>query len=408
MEQLQAGWQAMSAALQPYLPRFTGALVILVVAWLGARLARSAVQRGVRAAGLEARLQSPGLGEMLGGVGSAIVWLLALPALLSTLELQGLLTPFNVMLSKALGFVPNLVGSAALLGVGLLAARVLSQIVEGVLTAAGSEKLAARVGLESALGGRTLASMVATALRALILLPVVAAALQALALDAVSQPVTKLLDTVAGLIPRLISAAVIVILFTLIGRALASLATTVLVGLGFNALPARLGLPMAPRPGRRDASELAGTAVMAAVVLLGLTQASEVLGFGILTETLTTIGGALVKVATAALVLVAGLWLAALAASAVEGTSVAHATGLGRLVRGIVWFFAAALALRQAGLPAEIVAIAFGGVVGAAAIAVAVAMGIGGRHVAEQVIGRVAGAFGVPAQLPKGQEGEAP
>ena len=408
MEQLQAGWQAMSAALQPYLPRFTGALVILVVAWLGARVARSAIQRAVGASGLEARLQAPGLAEMLGNVGSAIVWLLALPALLSTLELQGLLTPFNVMLSKALGFVPNLVGSAALLGVGLLAARVLGQIVAGVLTAAGSEKLAARLGLESALGGRTLASMVATALRALILLPVVAAALQALALDAVSQPVTRLLDTVISLVPRLISAAVIVILFTLIGRALATLATTVLVGLGFNALPARLGLPMPPRPGRRDASELAGTAVMAAVVLLGLTQASEVLGFGILTETLTTIGGALVKVATASLVLVAGLWVAALAASAVEGSGVAHATALGRVVRGIVWFFAAALALRQAGLPAEIVAIAFGGVVGAAAIAVAVAMGIGGRHVAEQVIGRVAGAFGVQARLPKGQEGEAP
>ena len=268
----------MSGLLQPYLPRFTGALVILVVAWLGARLARSAASRVVRASGLESRLQTPGLPELLGNVSSAVVWLLALPALLSTLELQGLLVPFNVMLSKAMGFVPNLVGSGALLGVGVLAARVLGQVVAGLLTAAGSEKLAARLGLGNALGGRTLASLVATAVRALILLPVVAAALQALALDAVSQPVTRLLDTVVSLVPRLISAAVIVILFTLIGRALATLATALLVGLGFNTLPARLGLPMPARPGRRDASELAGSAVMAAVVLIGLTQASEVLG----------------------------------------------------------------------------------------------------------------------------------
>ena len=102
------------------------------------------------------------------------------------------------------------------------------------------------------------------------------------------------------------------------------------------------------------------------------------------------------------------MWLAALAGSAVAGSEVRHAVALGRLARGIVLFFAAALALRQAGLPAEIVAIAFGSVVGAVAIAVAVAMGVGGRHVAERVIGRVAGAFDVDARLPQRQEGDAP
>ena len=43
-------------------------------------------------------------------------------------------------------------------------------------------------------------------------------------------------------------------------------------------------------------------------------------------------------------------------------------------------------ALRQAGLPAEIITIAFAAVVGAIAVGVAVAVGVGGRHVAGRLL----------------------
>ena len=66
--------------------------------------------------------------------------------------------------------------------------------------------------------------------------------------------------------------------------------------------------------------------------------------------------------------------------------SAVNAPALANLVRGAILFFTAALALRQAGLPGDIVGIAFGSVVGAIAVGVAVAVGVGGRHVAGRLL----------------------
>jgi len=58
------------------------------------------------------------------------------------------------------------------------------------------------------------------------------------------------------------------------------------------------------------------------------------------------------------------------------------------------------LALHQAGLPGEIVTIAFAAVVGGIAIGLAVAIGVGGRHVAGRVLDKVAASFEAPS-VPK-------
>ena len=382
----------LGALLGPYALRLMGALSITLVAWLAARAVRSLVLRVTSQ--LEARLQQPGLATLLADTAQWAVWLLALPALLGTLELKGLLDPVNAMLSRLMGFLPSLFGAAVVLGIGLLMAGITRRITTGMLQAAGSERLAARLGLGPALGSRSLGGIAGTLVFVLLLLPTLAAALQALGLDSVARPVGQLLDSVIGLVPRLVSAAVVLGLAALIGRALASLVAGVLAGLGANTLPARLGFQHGFNPGGRDMAELGGLAVMTAVMVVALAQASELLGFALLTDAVATLGAVLARVAVALLLLGAGLWLATLAAELVEATGVAHARGWGRLARGTVLFFAGALALRQAGLPAEIVSIAFAAVVGAVAVAVALgaglAVGLGGRPVARRLLERAA------------------
>ena len=153
----------MLSALGPFVPRVLGALALLLAAWVGARVVRAAALRGGTKARIDERLHSPGLVATLAGVASALVWLLALPALLGTLELQGLLTPVNAMLSRLMGFVPNVFGALVVLGVGVLLANIVRQIVSGMLRAAGSEKIAERLGLASALGDKGLAGMAGNA-----------------------------------------------------------------------------------------------------------------------------------------------------------------------------------------------------------------------------------------------------
>ena len=378
--------------LGPLVPRVLGALAILAVAWVAARLVRAAALKGGAKAGIDERLHSPGLVATLAGVASALVWLLALPALLGTLELQGLLTPVNAMMSRLMGFVPNLFGALVVLAVGMLLANIVRQVLTGVLRAAGSEKAAAAMGLSTALGKDGLAGIAGNAVYVLMLLPTLVAALQPLGLDAVTLPLSRLLETVISLIPKLLSAAILVGVAALIGHALASIVTALLAGIGLDTLPQRLGA--APlRLAGRSLSELGGTAVMVALVSVAITQASELIGLPVLTQMLSSTGAALVRLGVALLIVIAGLVLASMAARATLARAPRNAPLLAVGARVAILFFAAALALHQAGLPAGIVTIAFGAVVGGIAIGLAVAIGVGGRHVAGRVLDRLALSF---------------
>jgi hypothetical protein len=396
MDTLTRLLDASTTALGPFVPRVLGALAILFAAWIGARLVRAAAIRGGAKARIDERLHSPGLVATLSGVAGALVWLLALPALLGTLELEGLLTPVNAMLSRLMGFVPNVFGALVVLGVGVLLANIVRQILTGLLRAAGSEKVAERLGLGNALGEGGLAGVAGSAVYALMLLPTLVAALQPLGLDAVTQPLSRLLDTVISLIPKLLSAGILVGVAALIGRALSTLVTALLSGVGLDSLPQRLGA--APlRLAGRSLSEVGGAAVMMAVVTVAVTQASEILGLPVLTAMLGATGAALVRIGVALLIVIAGLILASMAAQAILRQAPRNAPLLAWGARAAILFFAAALALHQAGLPAEIVTIAFGAVVGGIAIGLAVAIGVGGRHVAGRVLDRVAASFEPPA-----------
>jgi hypothetical protein len=255
-----------------------------------------------------------------------------------------------------------------------------------MLRAAGSERLAERMGLATSLGEGGLAGLVGAVVFSFIMLPVLAAALEPLGLDAVTKPVSNLLDTVIALIPKVTASTIIIAVAALIGRAVAGIVTGVLSGMGFNKLSQHLGLGSTTRAGARTPSELAGSVVMFSIVIVAVMQACEVLGFAILTKLVVNLGAVLAGVAVAGVVMIGGLWLSNWVAGLIKAGSAANAPALANLVRGAILFFTAALALRQAGLPGDIVGIAFGSVVGAIAVGAAVAVGVGGRHVVGRLL----------------------
>lgn len=375
-----------AAVLGPYAPKVLGALVMVLVAWLAGRLVRAAVERLGQRARLDERLQSPGFSILLANVGVGLVWLFTLPGLLETLQLKGLLDPVNVMMSRIMGFLPNLVGAIVVFGIGFLVARIVRQIVTGMLRAAGSERLAEKIGLSGSLGEQGLAGLAGSMVFAFILLPVLAAALEPLGLDAVTRPVSNLLDTVIALIPKVTAALIIVAVAALIGRAVAGIVTGLLGGMGFNRLSRHLGIGEVQRAGGRTPAEIAGSVVMFAIVMVAVMQACEVLGFAVLTHLVASLGSVMAGVAVAVVVMMAGLWLSNWVAGLIREGASFNAPALAMLARAAILFFTAALALRQAGLPADIVTIAFGAVVGAVAIGVAVAVGVGGRDVAGRLL----------------------
>jgi hypothetical protein len=386
MDTIQTFLQSIAASVGPFVPRIVAAAIIFIGALVIARLIKAAVQKLGQTANLDGRLRTTGISDTLGNIGYWLVWLLALPILLSTLGLTGLLDPVNNLLNRLLGFLPNLFGAVVVLAVGYLVARIVRQIVTSLLTAAGSERLAARLGMVDTLGKDGLAGLAGSALFVLMMLPVITAALQPLGLDSVTRPIANMLDTITALIPKLVAVAVIVVLAVVVGRIIANIVSSVLTGLGFDRLPTRLGMATEFRLANRKPSELAGTVVLAGILIAALTQASEVLGFTALTAAIGTFGVVLAQVLTGLVVLGIGLWLANLAATALQGSTLPNSGTLSRVARIAILFFTIPLALRQMGLPTEIITIGFGSIMAALTIGAAIAIGIGGRHAAGRVV----------------------
>jgi hypothetical protein len=82
------------------------------------------------------------------------------------------------------------------------------------------------------------------------------------------------------------------------------------------------------------------------------------------------------------IVFAVGLYLANLASSAIEASGVAHRGLLALSARVSIIVLAGAMALRQMGVANDIINLAFGLLLGAVALAVALSVGLGARDVA--------------------------
>jgi hypothetical protein len=374
-----------------YAPRLLGAGVLLLVAWIVASLARIVVTRGLKALNLDQRLgEQTGLEEadrvpLSRTLGDAVYWLvflLFLPAVLSALELQGLLEPVQGMVDEILAFLPNLFGAALILIVGWFVARIVQRIVTNLLAALGIDRLSEQVGVASALGEQKLSGLVGLIVYILILIPVLIAALDALALESITQPASEMLNTIFGALPALFGAFLVLAIAYVVGRVVAGLVTNLLTGFGFNTILVRLGLGKEPAEGERTPSEVVGYLVLVAIMLFAGIEALSLMDFDLLAEGLAQFTAFAGQVILGLVIFAVGLYLANLAANTIHGTGAAQAGLLALAARIAILVLSGAMALRQMGLANEIVNLAFALILGAIAVAAALAFGLGGRDIA--------------------------
>lgn len=373
-----------------YAPKLLGAGALLFLAWAVATGLRWVITRGLGALKLDERVgDQAGLEAdrvpLTKSIADAVYWLvflLFLPAILTALDLQGLLGPVQGMVDKVLGFLPNLLAAGLILAVGWFVARIVQRIVSNLLAAVGVDRLSERVGLGSVLGGQTLSGLLGLIIYVLILIPVLIAALNALALEAITQPASNMLNAILGALPDIFAAALVLIVAYVVGRVVASLITTLLAGVGFNNILARLGLGQRPDAGAHTPSEVVGYLVLVAIMLFATIEATRLLGFVLLADLVTEFVGFAAQVILGLVIFAVGLYLANLAAETVDASGVKQSGLLALVARVSILVLAGAMALRQMGLANEIINLAFGLLLGAIAVAAALAFGLGGREVA--------------------------
>lgn len=386
-----------------YLPRIAAAAVLLIVAWALATLCKVLLNKGLESFRLDERLaeQSGGSSPFLvsDALANILYWfiiLLFLPIILDTLGLQGLLQPLQAMVERILSYLPQILTAVAIGVIGWLVARVIRGIVTNLLSATGVDNLGSRLGLGQ-MGGMSLSGVIGTFVYVLVLIPIAIAALDALQIAAVSGPAISMLQRVLDFLPQLFTAALIIAISFFIGRLVSEFVTNLLTSMGFNNIFSALGINPPPRSpedpgamtrfqGSRTPSEFVGIIFWVGIELFGIIAAVDVLEISALN---TIVSGLLVifgQILAGLIVLGIGLYLSNLVYNLIVGSGSANSQLLGQVARVAIIVFVVAMALQQMGIAPDIVNLAFGLLLGALAIAIALAFGLGGRDVAAEKI----------------------
>jgi hypothetical protein len=416
MYQVDSGayWQAQTMY---WGPKILIAILILVVTWVVARAVKWVLQKAIdRSPALKRHVSGTPeetIGHQLGTVAKLIIWLVGIMAALRFLGVGQILAPINDLVTEIFAFLPHLIAAGLIFFVGLVVARIVRRLVETVLIAANVDGLLARVGIGStaetvrtppeavppgAAPGATRASIARAAgvlVYALIIIPVAIAALQALEITSISGPATAMLDQILAAIPHVLAAALWLGIAFVAGRFLKTIIEAILPPTGFDDAIRSTGV----LPATASPSRIVANIAMIAVILAAAIEAASQLGGGtvaIFLAQVTELGG---KVIFGSLIIVVGILLARIIANLV-GSGTGEGGYAQTIVRYAIIALFTAIGLTFMGLADQIVMLAFGLILGSAAIACALAFGLGGRDAAARVLERWADEGSGPAMPP--------
>ena len=407
--ELRVASQPLNSFLQQigtFLPKLVGAAILLAIAWAVATLVKLITVRGLDAARIDERINSPSdertginqlsLSETIGNALYWFIFLMFLVPVLDTLGLQQALVPVQSLITQIISILPNILAATLIAAVGWFLANVVRRIVTNLLATTGIDHMGSRFGLSNASGAQTLSSIVGTIVYVLILIPVAISALTALQIQAISVPAIAMLQQVLGAVPLIFTAATILIVAYFVGRFVSELVTSILTSIGFNNIFSIIGLPSlnrpvtsvgtTPRAPAKTPSEIAGIIVLVGIILFATVAAVNVLNIPALTVLVTGILVILGRILAGLIIFAIGLFFANLAFSIIASTGNAQARILGQVARISIITLVSAMALQQIGVAPDIVNLAFGLLLGAIAIAISLAFGLGGRDIARSQV----------------------
>jgi hypothetical protein len=386
-------------------PKILIAILILVATWAVARAVKWAFQKAIdRIPALQ--MHTTGgpketLGHQLGTIAKLVIWLVGIMAALNYLGVGQILAPINQLTIDIFDFLPRLIGAGIIFFVGLIVARIVRQLTETVLVAANVDGLLARIGIGDTAGtvrtdphsvppgaapGATRATLARAAgilVYALIIIPVAIAALNVLEIEAISVPAANMLNDILAAIPHILTAALWLGIAFIVARFIKTVIEGILPPTGFDKAVTATGiLPPSSSP-----SKLVANIAFIAVMLAAAIEAAQQLGGGtvaVFLAQITELGG---KVIFGTLIIVTGIFLARIIAGLVR-SSTGDDSYAQTIVRFAIIALFTAIGLTFMGLADQIVILAFGLILGSAAVAVALAFGLGGRDAAARLLDR--------------------
>jgi hypothetical protein len=220
---------------------------------------------------------------------------------------------------------------------------------------------------------------------AFLIIPFAIAALQVLGIEAISGPATNMLNQILAAIPRILSAALWIGIAFIAAKLLKSIIEAILPPTGFDDAIRSTGVV----PATTTPSRVVANVAMIAIILIASIEAAKQLGGGTVAIFLAQVTELGAKVIFGTMIIVVGIFLARIVANLV-GSGTGEGGYAQTIVRYAIIALFTAIGLTFMGLADAIVMMAFGLILGSAAVATALAFGLGGRDAAARILSRYA------------------
>lgn len=294
------------------------------------------------------------------------------------------LEPFKELVTMVAVYLPRIVAVLVLLLIAWILAKVLRSAVRKALRASKVDERLGKGGDVKDEKQFPVAQGAGTAVYWLVWLFFGLAILQSLGVEGILDSVVILFEKIFSAVPNIIGAVIVLVIFYFLGRLLARWITKFLTSIRFNEVPVKLGLAKQPIEGQWSPASIVGYIGLALIMLFAVIMAADLLEFTIVSELVSQLTEFLGLVILAVIILGIGIFLANLAANMLRPRSQTLASA----ARISIMVLVIAMALRTMGFANEIIILGFSLMLGAIALAVAIAFGLGGREPARDLLSR--------------------
>lgn len=366
---------------QDYLPQVSGPLMkilmvlaILIIGWMIAKFVARIFRKMLNKFGLDNKLASHGNFKAEKSVGKLVYYILMVIVLMVVLDIMGVknvLEPLQNMVNEFTSYLPNIIGAGIIGYVGFI----LAKIVSGIVGAGGSvvEKYADKAGITNSEG---MLNVLQKVVFIFVFVPILIVALQTLNMESISGPATDMFAKFLNAIPNIVAAVLVLVIFFYIGKFISNMIKEILFNLNADTLPARIGLNNVVG-NKFSLSKIVKNVVFFFIMFTAINIAMEKLEFTQVSEILSQLMVVTGKIVFGLVILVIGNYIATLAKSSITNNKV-----VANIVHFALLGLFLAMGLRSMGIADDIVNLAFGLTLGSAAVAFALAFGLGGREAA--------------------------
>lgn len=374
------------------IPSVISAVLFLLLAFIAASIAKRLVVKGLKKTKADKYIDKLGIAdektgssvEFLGKLTFFIVFLLFLPGVLDNLGMQNVSAPISTMVSQFLNFVPNILAAIIILLVGGFVANIIRQLLTPILKRCNVDRIQEKAGIITG-ETTTISSVISYVVYVLILIPVIIAAFQVLNISAISEPAIAMLNKIILFLPNVFVAIAVIIIGIFIAQITGKLLTTIFSGVGTDAFIRKMVPDESSKLQNFSLSKVIGETVKYIIILLFIVEAINILKL----EVLQFVGQAIIAYipfAISAIVIIVAAFLLATWLESLIRKNFPDAKISAIAAKYIIIVLAVFMMFNQLGIAATIVNAAFIIILGALAVAFAVAFGIGGREFASNVL----------------------